>query len=326
MKVIEISPPEGGGPEVLVMAEQAPPEPGPGEVRIRVRAAGVNRPDVLQRQGRYAPPPGTTLVPGLELAGEVESVGPDVQRWSVGDAVCALVGGGGYAELCVAPEGQCLPIPQGLSFVEAAAIPETWLTVWANVFEHGGLREGETLLVHGGSSGIGHTAIQIARVRGARVLSTSGSAEKMAFCEKLGAEAINYRDEDFVARVRSLTDNRGVDVVLDMVGGDYVPRNLSALAFGGRHVSIATLRGAKTELPLLELMAKQAVFTGSFLRRRSVEEKSRLTKVVETELWPLLSKGELRPYVDRVFPLAKAADAHRVMEAGTFLGKLVLET
>lgn len=325
MKAIDITPPEGGGPEVLVLGEHPEPQPGPDEVRIRVHAAGVNRPDVLQRQGRYAPPPGDSLVPGLELAGEVEALGANVTKWKVGDKVCALVGGGGYAEQCLAPAAQCLPVPEGVSFVEAAAIPETWFTVWANVFEHGGLQAGETLLVHGGSSGIGHVAIQLAVARGARVLSTSSSADKLAFCEELGATAIHYRDEDFVARTQALTDGRGADVVLDMVGGDYLPRNLDALAFRGRHVSIATLRGATAELPILKLMAKQAVLTGSFLRRRSREEKARLTSVVERELWPLLKTGQVRPHVDRSFPLTEAAEAHRVMEAGTFLGKLVLD-
>lgn len=326
MKAIHIDPPSGGPPEVLVLGDAPDPNPGPGEVLLRVEAAGVNRPDVLQRLGRYAPPKGESLVPGLEMAGEVVALGEGAQRFSVGDRVCGLVGGGGYAELCVAPEDQCLAIPEGVSAIEAGAIPETWFTVWANVFEHGGLRPGETLLVHGGSSGIGHVALQLAVVRGARVITTSSDPDKRAFCERLGAElTIDYRKEDFVARVREHTEGRGVDVILDMVGGDYLARNLDALAFRGRMVSIATLRGATAELPILKLMAKQAVLTGSFLRRRSREEKARLREEVERELWPLLSSGKVRPHIDRTFPLAEAAEAHRVMEAGTFLGKLVLE-
>ncbi|MEL6189735.1 MAG: NAD(P)H-quinone oxidoreductase, partial [Myxococcota bacterium] len=243
----------------------------------------------------------------------------------VGERICGLVGGGGYAELCVAPEDQCLPIPAGVTPIEAGAIPETWFTVWANVFEHGALQPGETLLVHGGSSGIGHVALQLAVARGARVITTSSQPDKRAFCERLGAElTVDYREEDFVARVLEHTEGRGADVVLDMVGGDYLPRNLEALAFRGRIVSIATLRGATAELPILKLMAKQAILTGSFLRRRSRAEKARLRQRVEDELWPLLAKGRVRPHVDRSFPLAAAADAHRVMEAGSFLGKLVL--
>lgn len=323
MLAIEIR--EPGGPEVLVAAERPEPEPGPGQLLIEVKAAGVNRPDVLQRQGRYDPPKGESDIPGLELAGTVAGLGPDVSGWRVGDRVMALVGGGAYAERCVAPAAQCLPIPDGVSFELAGALPETWFTVWANVFEHGGLKAGETLLVHGGSSGIGHAAIQLAVARGAKVITTSGSDEKVAFCRELGAElAIHYRNEDFVERVKQHTDGRGADVVLDMVGGDYLPRNLDALAFRGRHVSIATLRGAKTELLIPKLMAKQAVLTGSFLRARPPEEKARIARELERELLPLLAQGTARPHVDRSFELAQAAEAHRVMDDGRFLGKLVL--
>lgn len=325
MQAIEIT--RAGGPEVLVPSTRPDPEPAAGQVRIRVAAAGVNRPDVLQRQGRYEPPPGTTDIPGLEVAGEVDAVGAGVSRWSVGDRVMALVVGGGYAERCVAFADHCLAVPDGVELVEAAAIPETWFTVYVNLFEHGRLQPGETLLVHGGSSGIGHTAIQIAKAFGVQVITTSGSSDKTDFCARMGADlAIDYRQEDFVERVKSHTEGRGVDVVLDMVGGDYVPRNLDCLAFRGRHVSIAFLRGPKVELSLLSVMAKQATLTGSFLRSRSADEKARITSAVRDQLLPLLAHGRARPHVDRSFPLAEAAEAHRVMEAGTFRGKLVLTT
>ena len=323
MHVIEIL--EPGGPEQLVMAQHADPEPRPGEVRIRVRAAGVNRPDVLQRQGKYAPPPGSSPIPGLEVAGEIDRLGPSVTQFSIGDRVCALVSGGGYAEYCLAPAAQCLPIPEGVSWEEAAALPETWLTVWANVFELGQLRPQEILLVHGGSSGIGHTAIQLALLRGARVFTTSSSASKVEFCQRLGAElSVNYQMDDFVTRIKEATEGRGVDVVLDMVGGDYLGRNLDVLAFKGRHVSIAFLRGMKAELPIHKVMAKQIVLTGSYLRRRAAEDKAKLVRAVKTELWPYWEEQKARPYVDKVLPLSQASEAHRVMESGEFLGKIVL--
>lgn len=323
MRAIQIR--EPGGPDVLEPVERPDPIPAEGEVLIRVAAAGVNRPDVLQRAGKYDPPPGESDIPGLEVAGTVEALGPGVTDRSVGERVMALVGGGGYAEWCVAPAGQCLPIPAGVAFEDAAAVPETWYTVWANVFEQGALREGEILLVHGGSSGIGHTAIQLATARGSRVITTSSSPSKMELCRALGAElTIDYRSEDFVARIKEHTGGRGVDVVLDMVGGDYVPRNLNALAFGGRMVSIAFLRGPTAEISLMKLMAKQAVLTGSFLRRRSAEEKARLTREVQAQLLPLLASGTAKPHVDRTFPLHQANEAHRLMESGEFLGKLVL--
>lgn len=324
MQAIDILAP--GGPENLVASEHPDPSPGPGEVRIRVRASGVNRPDVLQRQGKYAPPPGTTSIPGLEVAGEIDEVGPDVARWRPGDRVCALVGGGGYAELCVAPEGQCLRIPENVSFSEAGAAPETWLTVWSNVFELGQLKAGQMVLVHGGSSGIGHTAIQLAKARGSRVVSTSSTEDKADFCRRMGADlALNASREDFVERVEAFSDGQGVDVILDMAGGDYLSRNLKALAFGGRVVHIAFLRGAKAEVSLPTLMAKQAILTGSFLRRRSSAEKARLTQAVETAIWPLLATRQVVPQVHRTFPLADAAAAHACMEEGNFFGKLVLE-
>lgn len=322
-----ITAPSPGGPEALTLGDHEDPTPKAGELRIRVAAAGINRPEVLQREGKYAPPPGTTPILGLEVAGEVDLVGPGVTRFKLGDRVCALVSGGGYAERCVAPEAQCLPVPLGVSLTEAAAVPETWLTVWANVFEHGALKAGEALLVHGGSSGIGHTAIRLASERGARVVTTSSSEKKRAFCEGLGAAlALNHTEEDFVKRCLAFTGGWGVDVILDMVGGDYVPRNLEALAFRGRHVSIAFLRGATASISIPKLMAKQAVLTGSFLRARSAEEKGRLTRAVEEALWPLLASGAARPHIDRTFPLEEAVEAHRLMDSGDFLGKIVLET
>lgn len=324
MKAISI--PTPGGPDALVFGDQPDPRPGPSDLLIRVHAAGVNRPDVLQRQGHYDPPPGTSPLPGLEVAGVVVAAGEACTRFAVGARVCALVGGGGYAERCVAPEAQCLPVPDGRSLVEAAAVPETWFTVWANVFEHGGLQGEETLLVHGGSSGVGHAAIKLAKARGARVVTTSSNRAKADFCRSHGADlALDYTEGDFVGRVKTFTEGRGADVILDMVGGDYLSRNLDALAFRGRHVSIAFLRGMVADLPLAKVMAKQAILTGSFLRRRPPEEKARLTKAVETELWPLLASGAAGPHVDRTFPLAEAAEAHRVMDSGAFFAKLVLE-
>jgi len=323
MRAIEIKQP--GGPEVLVPAKRPVPQPGKGEVLIRVAAAGVNRPDILQRQGAYAPPPGTTDLPGLEVAGEVVAVGPETARWRVGDKVTALVAGGGYAEYCVAPAPQCLPIPGKLAMIEAAALPETFFTVWTNVFERGRLEAGESILIHGGSSGIGTTAIQLARARGARVFATAGSPEKCAACEQLGAErAINYRETDFVEVVKAATGGRGVDVVLDMVGGEYFARNLDALAVEGRLVEIATQRGAKAELTIPTIMQRRLTITGSTLRPRSIAEKGAIARALHTHVWPLLESGAVKPIIYKTFPLTHAAEAHRVMEAGEHIGKLVL--
>jgi putative PIG3 family NAD(P)H quinone oxidoreductase len=316
-----------GGPEVLIPTERPVPEPAAGEVLIKVAAAGVNRPDVFQRLGRYPPPPGASDIPGLEVAGTIEQLGAGVREWRVGDAVCALVAGGGYAEYCAAPAPQCLPVPRGLDLVAAAGIPETFFTVWTNVFERGRLEAGESLLVHGGASGIGTTAIQLARARGARVFATAGSAEKCAACERLGAErAINYRETDFVAVVRELTGGRGVDVVLDMVGGEYFARNIEALAMEGRLVEIATLHGVKAELNIQTIMHRRLTITGSTLRARPVAEKGAIAAAVLQRVWPLIEAGAVKPVVHATFPLRDAANAHRVMEADTHIGKLVLVT
>jgi len=326
VRVIEIEAP--GGPEVLRIAERPAPEPGPGEVLIAVAAAGVNRPDIIQRTGRYPPPPGASDIPGLEVAGTIAAVGPaatDSARWAVGDRVMALLTGGGYAEMAVAPAGQCLPIPGGLSMVEAAAMPETFFTVWSNVVDRGRLRAGETLLVHGGSSGIGTTAIQMARALGARVLVTAGTEAKCAACLTLGAErAINYRTEDFVDVARDCTDGRGVDLILDMVGGDYLPRNVQALAEDGRLVQIALLGGARAELDLGRLMRHRLTLTGSTLRPRPVAFKARIAASLEAQVWPLVVSGRVRPVIQATFPLERAADAHRALEQGDHVGKIVL--
>ena len=325
MIAIEIR--EPGGPEVLVPVERPAPVPAPGEVLIKVAAAGVNRPDVFQRLGRYPPPPGITDIPGLEVSGSVAQLGPDVSGWQVGDAVCALVAGGGYAEYCVAPSPQCLPAPRGLDLFAAAAIPETFFTVWTNVFERGRLRGGESILIHGGSSGIGTTAIQLARARGGRVFATAGSAAKCAACERLGAErAVNYRDADFVAVVRELTGGRGVDVVLDMVGGEYFARNIELLAHEGRLVEIATLHGVKAELNIQTIMQRRLTITGSTLRARPIADKGVIAAAVHEQVWPLLESGEVKPVIHATFPLREAASAHRVMDAGDHIGKLVLTT
>jgi putative PIG3 family NAD(P)H quinone oxidoreductase len=323
MTVIEIASP--GGPEVLIPATRAVPEPAAGEVLIKVAAAGVNRPDVMQRQGKYPPPPGVTDVPGLEVAGVVYALGPQVVDLKVGDRVLALVAGGGYAEYGIAPAPQCLPIPDGLSMVEAAAVPETYFTVWTNVFERGRLQPGETLLVHGGSSGIGTTAIQLARAFGARVLATAGSDAKCRACEQLGAErAINYKSGDFVAAVKQATEGRGADVILDMVAGDYIARDVEALAVDGRIVVIALQRGAKADVNLLPLMQRRLWITGSTLRPRSVAEKGAIASALREKVWPLLAAGRCKPVIDSTFPLAQAADAHRRIESGEHVGKIVL--
>jgi NADPH:quinone reductase len=323
MIAIEIAQP--GGPEQLRPVARPVPVPGQGEVLIRVEAAGVNRPDLLQRLGRYPPPPGITDIPGLEVAGRVEQAGAGVVGYAAGDAVCALVAGGGYAEFCVAPAAQCLPVSGPLTMVEAAAIPETFFTVWDNVFARGRLARGEWLLVHGGSGGIGTTAILLARAFGARVLATAGSAEKCRACDRLGAErTIDYRTEDFVDVVRAMTDGRGVDVVLDMVGGDYVARNLAALAIEGRLVQIAFLRGSKAEIDLMSVMRKRLTITGSTLRGRPVREKGAIAAALRREVWPMIERGAVRPVVHATFPLADAASAHVLMESGAHVGKIVL--
>ena len=323
MTAVEIAQP--GGPDVLRPVTRPTPAPGPRDVLIAVAAAGVNRPDLMQRQGRYAPPPGASDIPGLEVAGRVVARGKDVEEWKEGDEVCALVAGGGYAEYCAAPAPQCLPAPKGLDFVQAAALPETVFTVWTNVFDRGRLSAGETLLVHGGASGIGTTAIQMARARGARVFATAGTREKCAACEKLGAErAIDYAREDLAAVVAEMTAGRGVDVILDMVGGDYLPRNLASLATDGRLVQIAFLKGPRAEIDLMAVMQRRLTLTGSTLRPRSIEEKGRIARAVRENVWPLVEKGDVRPVLHATFPLAAAAEAHRALEAGRHVGKIVL--
>ncbi|HEV2984694.1 MAG TPA: NAD(P)H-quinone oxidoreductase [Vicinamibacterales bacterium] len=323
--MIAIAVREPGGPEVLVPVERPTPRPAAGEVLIKVAAAGVNRPDVFQRLGRYPPPPGITDIPGLEVSGTIADVAADVGGFRAGDAVCALVAGGGYAEYCVAPVPQCLPVPRGLDLASAAAIPETFFTVWTNVFVRGGLKAGESLLIHGGSSGIGTTAIQLARAFGARVFATAGSPEKCLACERLGAErCINYRDGDFVAVVREQTAGRGVDVVLDMVGGAYFARNIETLATEGRLVEIATLEGAKAELNIQTIMHRRLTVTGSTLRARPIADKGVIAAAVHQHVWPLLESGAVKPIIYATFPLRNASEAHRVMEASVHIGKLVL--
>ena len=307
-------------------AQRPVPEIGSGEVLVKVAAAGVNRPDVLQRQGRYPPPPGVTDIPGLEIAGTIERAGADAAPWQVGDRVCALVSGGGYAEFCAVPAPQCLPIPRGMDFVHAAGIPETTFTVWTNVFERGKLARNESILIHGGSSGIGTTAIQLARAAGARVFVTAGTAEKCAACEAIGAErAINYRDTDFVTAIREATGGRGVDVVLDMVAGDYVQKNIDLLAMDGRLVMIGRQGGVKSEIDIMPILRKRLILTGSTLRARSVEEKGALAAAVREHVWPLFESGAVRVIVHATFPLREAAAAHRLMESSAHVGKLVLQ-
>ena len=325
MTVIEAR--EPGGPEVLVPATRPVPEPGPGEVLIEVAAAGINRPDVLQRQGFYPPPKGASDLLGLEVAGKVVALGEGASRYKPGDLVCALVNGGGYAAFAVAPEGSTLPVPQGLLLAEAAALPETVFTVWHNVFERGGLERGEWLLVHGGASGIGTTAIQMATAFGAKVIATVGSAEKARACEALGAaRAINYREEDFVEAVREVTGGNGANVILDMVGGDYIERDLKAAALEGRIVQIAFLKGSKVELDLMRLMMRRLTLTGSTLRVQSPEAKARMAKAIEERVWPLIAAGKVKPVVDSIFELAQAADAHRRIDDPNHVGKIVLTT
>ncbi len=324
MTAITIS--EPGGPMVLKPEKRDIPKPGAGEVLIRVRAAGVNRPDVLQRIGAYPPPKSASDLPGLEVAGEIAALGDGAARWNLGDRICALTPGGGYAEYCTAPASNCLPIPPGYTFTEAGALPETYFTVWHNVFQRGGLKPGETLLVHGGSSGIGTTAIQLASAFGAYVVTTAGSKEKCDACLKLGADrAVNYREEDFVAAARDATGGKGVNVILDMVGGDYVGRNYDAAAEDGRIVQIATLGGAEATVNIAKLMVKRLVHTGSTLRPRSAEFKAQIAAELEAKVWPLLAERKIAPVMDMIFPLAEAWRAHERMEEGDHIGKIVLD-
>lgn len=303
----------------LSISEVPAPQPGPKEVLIRVAAAGVNRPDILQRKGAYPPPPGASPILGLEVAGEITAVGPDVARWHIGDQVCALVSGGGYAEYCVAPAPQCLPVPKGFSMVEAAAIPETFFTVWTNVFDRGRLQAGERILIHGGSSGIGTTAIQLAHAFGAHVIVTAGSQAKCEACLALGAdEAINYREQDFAAVAGK------VDVILDMVGADYFERNLNCLSLEGRLVQVAVLSGSKVELDLARMMQRRIYITGSTLRPRTVAQKCTIAVELEAKVWPLLESGRVKPVIYRTFPFADAAAAHALMESSEHVGKIVL--
>ncbi len=323
MQAIEIA--EAGGPEVLRITDFPVPEPGDGEVLIKVIAAGVNRPDVMQRLGLYPPPPGAPDIPGLEVAGTVAALGANASGVQEGDAVCALVIGGGYAEYCVAPASLCLAIPENLTTVQAAAIPETFFTVWTNVFDRGRLTGGESLLVHGGSSGIGTTAIQLAKAFGSTVYVTAGSEEKCQACLELGADAaINYRDEDFVERISELTKECGVDVILDMIGGDYLPRNLKSLAVEGRIVQIALQGGPKVEMNLLPIMLKRLTLTGSTLRPRTVAQKAMIAHSLREKVWPLLESGKVHPVIHATFPLAQASEAHRMMESSQHIGKIVL--
>jgi len=323
MKCIEISKP--GGPEVLVAAERPAPAPKANEILVKVAAAGVNRPDVLQRMGKYPVPPDASDLPGLEIAGEVASCGPGVTLWKPGDRICALVHGGGYAEYCVVPEVQALPVPKGLTMTEAASLPETCFTVWSNVYDRGRLAPGESLLVQGGSSGIGVTAIQMAAAMGNRVFATAGSDEKCAACVRLGAEkAFNYRSQDFAAELKTATGGKGVDVILDMVGGAYVPRELKSLADDGRLVFIAMLGGSKSELDIGEVLRRRLTISGSTLRPRPVAFKGAIAKNLREKIWPLIEAGRIKPVIYKAFPLEQAAEAHRLMESSQHIGKIVL--
>jgi NADPH2:quinone reductase len=324
MKAIIITQP--GPPEVLQLAERPQPQYADDEVLIKVCAAGVNRPDVSQRKGNYPPPAGApTEIPGLEIAGTIAKVGNKVTRWKVGDKVCALVWGGGYAEYCNVPEGQCLPIPFNLTYIEAASLPETFFTVWSNVFDRGGLKAGESLLVHGGSSGIGVAAIQMATAMGCTVYVTAGTYDKCRFCENLGAaKGINYKTENFTDSIKELTNGHGVDVILDMIGGDYTPGNLQALANDGRLVMINMMNGKDVGIDLSVIMRKRLVITGSMLRSREVAFKSAIARNLEKHIWPLLASGQVKAIVHDIFPADKAAEAHRLMETSTHIGKIVL--
>jgi putative PIG3 family NAD(P)H quinone oxidoreductase len=323
MTCVEIS--EPGGPEVLKPTTRPLPTPATGEVLIKVAAAGINGPDIYQRKGAYPPPPGVTDIPGLEVAGIVVALGADAHGWLEGDQCCALVAGGGYAEYCTAPAPQCLPIPDGLSLIEAAALPETFFTVWSNVFERARLRPGESLLVHGGAGGIGTTAIQVAKAFGARVLTTAAGPEHCARLHQLGADrAIDYLREDFVAVVKEVTGGKGVDVILDIVGGDYVARNIASLARDGRLVNIAFNKGSKVEIDLMPVMLKRLTLTGSTLRIQPVQRKGEIAEALKQKVWPLLAEGRIRPLIYRTLPLEEAAEGHRLMERAEHVGKIVL--
>lgn len=323
MQVVAIS--SFGEPGVLQLAEQATPRPGASEVLIRVAAAGLNHGDLVQRRGHYPPPPGAPEWPGLEVSGVVVALGEGVRQWAVGDEVCAILAGGGYAEYCVAPEGQCLPVPRGMPLADAAALPETFCTVWDAVWGQARLAQGESLLVHGGASGIGTTAIQIASALGHPVYTTAGSAQKCAECSRLGATlSINYREEDFVERILQASAGRGADVVLDMVGGSYLPRNLQVLAMHGRQVSIGVQESNMATVDIRQMMRRRLTLIGTTLRSRSIDYKARVCAGLREHVWPLIESGRVRPVIDRVFPLAEAADAHRYMETGRHVGKLLL--
>ena len=324
MQFIDIT--EPGEPEVLQLANGPVPTSKKGEILIRVSAAGVNRPDVLQRKGMYPVPPSASPIPGLEVCGEVAATGDGASKFKIGEQVCALVNGGGYAEYVAVPEGQCLPVPAGLSAIEAAALPETFFTVWTNVFDRGALNAGESLLVHGGSSGIGTTAIQLAKARGATVFVTAGSKDKCSACEELGADlAVNYREQDFVEVLGEATEGKGVDVILDMVGGDYVPRNVELAALHGRIVIIASLRGRQADLNIGPIMMKCLIVTGSVLRPRSDDEKAAIAASLYEHAWPLIESGKVKPVIDTVFPFKDAARAHALMESSQHIGKIVLD-
>ena len=316
---------EHGDPDVMRLSTTTTPVPGTNEVLVKVAAAGINRPDIMQRQGMYPPPPGAPDILGLEIAGTIVALGEAVTDHNIGDQVCALVSGGGYAEYCISASSLCMDIPRDMEMISAAALPETFFTVWTNVFERGELKSGETLLVHGGTSGIGTTAIQLAKQFGASVFVTAGSTEKCQACIDLGADAaINYKTEDFVQRIESLTDGKGVDLILDMVGGDYLPRNLKCLAVEGRLVQIALQHGPKVEMNLLPVMLKRLTITGSTLRPRSIEQKAQIANSLRKQVWPLLDKAVVRPLIHATFPLADAAEAHRMMESSQHIGKIVL--
>jgi len=323
MQFVNIS--EPGGPEVLQLTSGPVPQPRHGEVLIRVSAAGVNRPDIIQRLGKYPVPPGASPIPGLEVSGEVVACGEGSTRFRPGEQICALVNGGGYAKYVAVPDGQCLPVPEGLSMIEAAALPETFFTVWTNVFERGALKSGESILIHGGSSGIGTTAIQLAKSHGATVFVTAGSKEKCVACEDLGADlAVNYREQDFVEVLKSATEGHGVDVILDMVGGDYVARNVDLAALHGRVVIIATLGGRTADLDLMPILRKCLIVTGSVLRPRTDAEKAAISASLQEHAWPLIEAGEVRPVIHSVFPLQEVAKAHQLMESSEHIGKIVL--
>ena len=323
MSVVEIAAP--GGPEQLVLKTRPLPQPAAGEVLVRVAAAGVNRPDVMQRQGRYPPPPGASDLPGLEISGEIVRLGPGVSGLEIGDRVASLLPGGGYAAYAVTAAPLCMPIPAGLTMVEAAAIPETYMTVWTNLFERGRCKAGDTVLIHGGTSGIGTTAIQLAAARGARVFATAGSPQKARFCESLGAErGIEYHSEDFVAVIRAATAGYGIDVTLDMVAGSYVQRNLDVAAVEGRIVIISMLGGSRAEINMNTILPKRLTLTGSTLRARTVTQKAAVAEAMQRNVWPLLEAGRVKPVIHQTFPLAQASDAHRLMESSAHIGKIVL--